>query len=705
MTDRRREAVALALAILAALLTVLAIGGLYLREELARPAPFADRALAALDDPAVQDVVARRIVLGLERQGATNLVVARPVVEEAVRAIIGTPPFRRAARTTALESHQLLFERGRDTIVFSLADAGTIVLSAVRSMAPEVAQRIPAQADVVLAQTTERSFASGSLDRADRLRRSAVLAVVLAAVLTLAAVLLSRHRRRALGRYALGVGVWAVAAAVAVATVRGVVIGGVRPADTLTEDELRAAMGATWDAFFGDLYELLGVAAAAGFILAGAAKGALPAPSDLADRARRFWLRPKRTVAQTAEGAALVLVGAVAFLHPAPVAHGLVADGGAALVYVGFASLLDLVGPPAARPRGQPAGGRRQIATLVLIAAGTLGVASAAAALLIGSRADVPVAAAAPPTGCNGRQALCAKRLNEVVFPGTHNAMGAADSPGWLLPNQRHDVPRQLADGIRLFLLDTHYGRRRSGGSVSTDFEAEGTDYNKVAKQLSPEALAAYQRLGPTVGRTGGTPGPLQVFLCHTLCELGATEMPPVLDAMREQIRKDPGTVLMLIMENYVKESDLVASFRDAGLLDEVVTLDRDAPLPTLGELTAAGKHLVVFTERKPTGQYPFLNSAFSFIQDTPLGATRPDQLSCDRYRGDADSPILMLNHWIDRFPPPPRANREILTQTFVEDRMRRCARARGLPVSLIASDFYDEGPFVSTVDGFNGAP
>ena len=41
------------------------------------------------------------------------------------------------------------------------------------------------------------------------------------------------------------------------------------------------------------------------------------------------------------------------------------------------------------------------------------------------------------------------RRLDEVVFAGTHNAMGAADVPGWMFPNQQLGVRRQLEDGIR----------------------------------------------------------------------------------------------------------------------------------------------------------------------------------------------------------------------------------------------------------------
>ena len=54
------------------------------------------------------------------------------------------------------------------------------------------------------------------------------------------------------------------------------------------------------------------------------------------------------------------------------------------------------------------------------------------------------------------------------------------------------------------------------------------------------------------------------------------------------------------------------------------------ALVPTLQTLIARGQRLVVFAEEKG-GLPPWYMPAFSFIQDTPLGATRPDQLSCKR--------------------------------------------------------------------------
>jgi hypothetical protein len=274
--------------------------------------------------------------------------------------------------------------------------------------------------------------------------------------------------------------------------------------------------------------------------------------------------------------------------------------------------------------------------------------------------------------------------------------MAAADVAGWSLPDQRRSIPRQLSDGIRLFLLDPHYGRVLGNGRVQTDFQAEGRNANKVAAELSPEALKAVDRLGVNLTSNAGARGKKEVFLCHTVCELGATRFTDTLTAMRNYLRANPSTVLMMILENYVTDEDLQRAFAATGTEAYAATLRRGETLPTLRTLIDDGHRLVVFTEEPPTGTVPWLNDAFTWIQDTPLGARTPSQFSCARYRGTAASPFLMLNHWIDRFPTSPRANKPIQTTKFLNDRIATCGRQRGLPVSLVATDFYEQGDLVS---------
>ncbi len=315
---------------------------------------------------------------------------------------------------------------------------------------------------------------------------------------------------------------------------------------------------------------------------------------------------------------------------------------------------------------------------------------------------------AAGKLSCNGSPALCSRPLNEVIFPGTHNSFAASDEPGWYFANQTYPISRQLQAGIRAFLIDIHYGvYDPATGRVRTDLTAEGSDRNKVAEQLPASALQVADRVAGGIG-LGTLKGKPEPYLCHTLCELGAEPLGRELDGMATFLREHPDQVLVVIVEDYVPPSTIKQAFGSAGLTRYVATLKLHAPLPTLGELIKADHRLVVFAEDKG-GSPSWYMPAFSFIQDTPLGAVHPGQLSCARYRGDADSPMLLINHWIPPFPPSQALNTQIGRAVFLRARILRCTRDRDTSGAIVAVDFYQRTAVVEVAQQLNsqrrGAP
>jgi len=304
-------------------------------------------------------------------------------------------------------------------------------------------------------------------------------------------------------------------------------------------------------------------------------------------------------------------------------------------------------------------------------------------------------------TSCNGSAALCALRLDEVFFAGTHNSFAAADEPGWYFANQTYPISRQLQDGIRALLIDVHFGvYDPESGRVRTDFEAEGAERNKVAEQVPAEALRAATAVAGGVG-VGSLRGPTEPFLCHTLCELGAEPLDQELEVIRDFLQGHPDQVLVVIVEDYVPPATIEQAFERTGLTRYVATLDRKSPLPTLGELIASGRRLLVFAEEKggtPTWYMP----AFSYIQDTPLGALHPGQLSCARYRGRQGDPLLLINHWIPPFPPSPSVNAQIGRAQFLRARIARCTHDRGVSGAIVAVDFYERTQVVGVIRQLN---
>jgi hypothetical protein len=177
--------------------------------------------------------------------------------------------------------------------------------------------------------------------------------------------------------------------------------------------------------------------------------------------------------------------------------------------------------------------------------------------------------------------------------------------------------------------------------------------------------------------------------------------MSEVLDDFRGFLERNRGEVLVVFVEPYVPPAEIDQAFQDAGLDDKVVTLRRKEPIPTLGQLVQDDTRLIVFTENDG-GNPSWYMDGFTFVQDTPLGATKVGQASCAPNRGEPKSPFLMVNNWADVFPPKREANVDFLAKNFLLDRIRRCSAKRGLPVSLIATDHYDQGDLIEAVDEVN---
>jgi uncharacterized membrane protein HdeD (DUF308 family) len=704
LSIRTRSVSSVVLVVLGAVLLFVGVIALYAREEIIDREAFADRAVAALDDDGLRHLVSREIVVNLVDRGSTDLVAARPLLESVVDAVVQTQPFRQVFRRAAVETNKVFFVREKSDALVNLGDAATVVGFAVQSVSPKLARDIPNDINPDIFNLDRDQFAGETLAIADQLRLFGLLLPISALLLFVAAIALSPDRRVAVLRVGVGVAAAGTLLAIALLILKARVLAGVVGEDEVTDQEVRDAVSGLIDAYLGDLVGwglLLGLL---GVVLAGAAAALDPGDVEAPTRRLvRLLERPASIRGQVLRGVAALLLGIWIVLQPTLALQVAAIAGGAYLVFFGVTELLVLIGRRD-RPEAATEAGRRQ----ALAIAGGVGVAAVAALLVVvvaltGAGGESRSASAAVPSeGCNGSRELCDRPLNEVTFAGTHNSFSAADSPGWFIANQRHTIPRQLKDGIRLFLIDPHWGIELPNGHVLTDFHDESRDRNKVAKAMPPNVLAAAERLvGHQLGgdRSDGTP---DVWLCHTVCELGATKMVDSLEQIREFLEANRGEVVILFIEPYVKPAEIAKRFEQAGLEKYVATLYRDAPLPTLGKLVDSNKRVIVFAEKDADGTVPWYLDGFSYVQDTPLGATTTNQLSCARERGDADSPLLMLNHWADVFPPQLRANRPFLTTRFLLRRARQCERRRGMPVNMIAVDFYDQGKLIEAVKRLN---
>ena len=701
--SRSRGTASVVMLVIGAILLIAGTVAFYAREQIVDREAFANRAVEALEDDGVRTVVGREIVIYLAERGSADLAAARPLLESVVGTLIETGPFQRVFRAAALEANRVFFVRDKENVLFDLGDAAQIVEFGLRSVSPNLARQLPDDLKPDLLALRDREFAGTTLRVADQVRVLGIVLPLLAVLLLAGAVAVAPDRRIAVLRAGVAVGAAGAILLVALLVLEARTLAGVYGEDEVTDEEVRAAVSGLFDAFLGDLLTWALLLALLGVAVAAAAAALDPEDVEApAHRLRRLAQRPSSGWARALRGVAALAAGILAVLDPTLALQIGAVVVGAFLVFFGMSELLLLLARPGqTRAEAEHARGR------ALVGAGAAGVlvvgALVALVIVVTTSAPEPsIAQSGARSGkCNGSFALCDLRLNEAVWGGTHNSFSAADSPDWFIANQRHDIKRQLRDGIRLFLIDPHWGVETGNGRVRTDFAAEKRDRNRVAKSLPPEVLASAERLAGRLG-AGEAAGEREVWLCHSVCELGATKMADSLVEIREFLDANRGEIVILFIEPYVTPQDIEKVFAESGLERYVLTLDRDTPMPTLGDVVRRNKRVIVFTEKDADGTVPWYLDGFSFVQDTPLGATKVKQLSCKLERGDADSPFLMLNHWADLFPPRRTPNEPFQTEREIVSRAHECARRRGLPVSLIAVDHYDVGSLLPAVDTLN---
>lgn len=300
---------------------------------------------------------------------------------------------------------------------------------------------------------------------------------------------------------------------------------------------------------------------------------------------------------------------------------------------------------------------KRNASVLILVAALSSACSSENSASVADAGSDggmEPDAGALDPK-CNGHEALCARRFDEVAVPMTHNAMSNAEA-GWGLPNQHFGITRQLEDGIRGLMLDT--------------YDEDG-----------------------------------ELFLCHVLCALGKQPLVEGLVEIKTFLDANPGEVVSIIFENYITHAQTAGAFEGSGLIDFVYAQEVDATWPTLGGLIDADTRLVVFQEMLPqSAEFPWLMNIWDHAGETDFSFAAPEDFDCDPNRGDPANPLFLPNHFLTSVVGGSLQLAEMVNYNplFI-DRARQCEEERNALPNFVAVDFYDIGDLFEVVDALNG--
>jgi hypothetical protein len=303
--------------------------------------------------------------------------------------------------------------------------------------------------------------------------------------------------------------------------------------------------------------------------------------------------------------------------------------------------------------------------------------------------------------GCNGHVELCDRRLDQVVFAGTHNSMSASAEQGWFFARQTGGIGAQLARGVRAFLIDAHYGTQ-VGGIVRTDF---GTQAERDANysQLSESERRVLGRLLGVFGATKTPAAQRRVYLCHLYCELGATSAIEAFGKVDGFLAENPNEVVVFVIEDHVDPLDVEAALRSAGLDRHGYVYAPGRPLPTMREMVESRHNLLVMAEEHG-GESDWYPDAFGkLLQDTPFRFPSIADFTCAAGRGTPTNALLLMNHWLAVDPASAQVAAKVNSRQVLLDRVAGCQRARGRLPNIIAVDFYAAGDLFDVVDELNG--
>ena len=253
---------------------------------------------------------------------------------------------------------------------------------------------------------------------------------------------------------------------------------------------------------------------------------------------------------------------------------------------------------------------------------------------------------------CNGAPELCDRRYDQVAYATTHNAM-SNEEDGFSLPNQKFSVKHQLADGVRGLMLDTYLD--------------------------------------------GGT-----TMLCHAFCTLGKRPLVDTLTDIRQFLESHPYEIVTIIFESYISANDTRLTFEAAGLTPYLDVQPVASPWPTLRQMIATDRRLVVFTDNQG-GTYDWYHDVWDYAFETHYSFATPAALSCTPNRGNPANNLFILNHFLTQTFGSPALAEQINHNPLFIDRANECAAADAHLPNFVTVDHYQIGDVFLVVDALNG--
>lgn len=240
---------------------------------------------------------------------------------------------------------------------------------------------------------------------------------------------------------------------------------------------------------------------------------------------------------------------------------------------------------------------------------------------------------------------------DQVSWICSHNAMSNSQDR-WMLPNQGWNIPTQLERGIHAQMWD--------------------------------------------VWEKGG-----ELVLQHANRHIalpGSIKLSQAIGFVVEYLNQHPQAVITLILESYVDNEKVREVFKDAGAGEFCLVHPPGRAWPTLGELRASNKRLLIFTDR-PDGEDKWPMPVWKHCVETPWEAKSKDDLKAAYNRGNKDNALFIVNHFITNPFPSRKQARELNSAEALKQRGTALREGLGRTVNFWTLDFVDEGSLTPPED------
>ena len=195
------------------------------------------------------------------------------------------------------------------------------------------------------------------------------------------------------------------------------------------------------------------------------------------------------------------------------------------------------------------------------------------------------------------------------------------------------------------------------------------------------------------------------LYLCHELCELGATDWPKVMGQVKTWMDRHPREVVTFFVQDVVKPDDVAKMLGDVGLLDTLYTPPaKGQDWASLGQMISSGKRLVWLQENEGGGSsYPWMLDGPQWSQDTEYTNPSVSSFSCAIKRGEPDNPIFLMNHWLSGFGSLQADAKKVNARSVLLPLAQKCEKERGQIPNYVAVNYVNLGDLKSVVQTLNG--